>query len=120
VRERLPEIRKGITRKFVVYTRDGQEIDGYITTGVYEDGRLGEIFVTVGKMGDSSRLIDSWAKAVSVLLQQGTPVEDVFRKHVGECFDPYGATSCKEVPRCTSVVDFVSKWVLHKHKNDNA
>jgi ribonucleoside-diphosphate reductase alpha chain len=116
VRERLPEIRKGITRKFVVYTRDGQEIDGYINTGVYEDGRLGEVFVTVGKMGDASRWVDSWAKSVSQLLQNGVSVEDVFRRHVGEQFDPQGATSIEEVRRCSSVVDLVSRWILNKYR----
>lgn len=115
MRERLPEIRKGITWKFTIYTREAEEIDGYVNTGVYEDGRLGEIFVTVGKMGDWSRWIDSWAKAVSQLLQNGVSVEDVFRRHVGEQFDPSGATNCKEVPRCSSVVDLISRWVLNKY-----
>src|SRR5690606_25804930 len=43
-RERLPDTRRSVTHKFSI---SGHE--GYITVGLYEDGRPGEMFVTMAK-----------------------------------------------------------------------
>jgi ribonucleoside-diphosphate reductase alpha chain len=57
LRRRLADERQSITHKFSV---DGHE--GYVTVGVYEDGKPGEIFITMAKSGSVvSGLMDSFA-----------------------------------------------------------
>jgi len=47
-RERLPDTRRSVTHKFNV---GGHE--GYITVGLYDDGRPGELFITMAKEGST-------------------------------------------------------------------
>lgn len=121
MREKLLDDREGLTHHFTIIakTPDGNgtyAVDGYIQTGMYLDGgRLGEIFVKVGKLGAIEAMFDQWAIMASLLLQFGAPVEDVFSKFVGSRFEPFGATNNKSIPRCTSVLDYVSRWVLMKY-----
>ena len=50
-RRRLPDTRTGRTHKFTV-----QGFEGYITANTYEDGSLGEVFLTeFGKEGSTTR-----------------------------------------------------------------
>lgn len=120
MRERLPDVREGITHHFTITTRvpetdQLQEIDGYIQTGLYEDGRVGEIFIKVGRPGDVFAMLDQWAISFSIALQYGAPLEDLCRKHLGSRFWPDGATSNKNIPRCTSLVDYTVRWLLDKY-----
>lgn len=120
MRERLADVRMGVTHHFTIITKtpdeDGvQEIDGYVQTGVYEDGRLGEIFIRIGKTGATEAMYEQWAIAASMALQYGVPVEAFFRKFLGTRFEPSGATANKDIKRCTSVLDYVSRWVLLKY-----
>lgn len=119
MREKLETDRAGIVHHFTIIAKmtDGNvgELKGYLQTGTYPDGRLGEVFVKLGKEGEFHALIDQWAIAVSVALQYGAPVGDFLRKFVGARFDPYGATNNKEIPRCTSVVDYAARWLLSKY-----
>src|ERR671936_823872 len=61
-RNRMPRERQSITHKFSI---GGHE--GYITAGMYEDGSVGEIFITdVGKEGSTLRgMMNSFATAIS-------------------------------------------------------
>ena len=62
VRRRLPDERKAIVHHFNV---GGYE--GYLTVGFYEDGTVGEIFITTAKEGSTvSGLMDCFATAVSL------------------------------------------------------
>ncbi|MFN2521614.1 MAG: vitamin B12-dependent ribonucleotide reductase, partial [Candidatus Limnocylindria bacterium] len=67
-RRRMPQTRESITHKFSI---GGHE--GYITAGTYEDGTLGEIFLTdIGKEGSTLRgMMNSFATAISIALQYG-------------------------------------------------
>jgi len=57
VRHRLPDERQSLTHKFSV---GGHE--GYLTVGMYTDGRPGEIFICMAKEGSTiSGLMDSFA-----------------------------------------------------------
>ena len=70
-RERLPDTRQSITHKFSV---SGHE--GYITVGLFEDGRPGELFITMAKEGSTiGGLMDAFGTAVSMSLQYGVPLE---------------------------------------------
>ena len=61
-RERLPATRQSRTHKFQV-----GHYEGYITAGEYEDGRLGEMFLTdMGKEGSfASGVMGAWAVTFS-------------------------------------------------------
>ena len=63
-RKRMPRERQSITHKFSL---GGHE--GYITAGMYEDGTVGEIFLTdIGKEGSTLRgMMNSFATAISIV-----------------------------------------------------
>lgn len=123
-RKKLAHTRtEGITLHFVITTRREvpggvpllDEVDGYVTTGLYEDGRLGEIFIRIGKPGSSEALFDHWAIAFSVALQHGASVDELCAKFIGTRFEPSGATNLREIPRCTSPVDLICRWLRLKY-----
>src|SRR5436305_14030830 len=62
-RKRMPRERQSITHKFSI---GGHE--GYITAGMYEDGTVGEIFLTdIGKEGSTLRgMMNSFATSISI------------------------------------------------------
>ncbi|KKW46540.1 MAG: Ribonucleoside-diphosphate reductase, adenosylcobalamin-dependent [Parcubacteria group bacterium GW2011_GWB1_56_8] len=123
MRRRPEDERRGLTHHFEIYapsSRNGevgevQKIDGYIQTGEYDDGTLAEIFIKVGKQGDFHAVLDQFAIAASVALQHGAPADSFFRKFVGTQFEPAGATSNTEIPRCTSVLDYCARYVLSRY-----
>ncbi len=121
MRKKLDNMRGGLTRRFTLITKDPNvegetiQIKGYITTGEYEDGKLGEIFVKIGKPGSSTALLDEWAKAFSMALQHGAPLEVLCAKHIFTRFEPSGPTDVPEVPRCTSLTDLVCRWLLARY-----
>src|SRR5262249_6531912 len=61
-RKRMPRERQSITHKFSIAGHEG-----YITAGMYEDGSVGEIFLTdIGKEGSTLRgMMNSFATAIS-------------------------------------------------------
>jgi len=109
-RERLPDERRSITHKFQVGDQEG-----YITVGLYEDGRPGEIFIKMAKEGSTvSGLMDAVALLTSVALQYGVPVEDLARKLKNTRFEPYGPTNNPRIPWATSVLDYIFRWLEMK------
>jgi ribonucleoside-diphosphate reductase alpha chain len=106
-REHLPDERKSITHKF----RVGEQ-EGYITVGLYDDGRPGEIFIKMNKEGSTvSGLMDTAALLTSVTLQYGVPIEDLARKLKNTRFEPSGRTSNDAIPWATSPVDYIFRWL---------
>jgi len=109
-RERLPDERRSITHKFQVGDQEG-----YITVGLYEDGRPGEIFIKMAKEGSTvSGLMDAVALLTSVALQYGVPIEDLARKLKNTRFEPYGPTNNPRIPWATSVLDYIFRWLEMK------
>ena len=86
----MPRERQSITHKFSI---GGHE--GYITAGMYEDGTVGEIFLTdIGKEGSTLRgMMNSFATAISIALQYGVPLETLVRKFSYMRFEPEGITA---------------------------
>jgi ribonucleoside-diphosphate reductase alpha chain len=106
-REHLADERRSITHKFSVADQEG-----YLTVGLYDDGRPGEIFVKVSKEGSTvSGLMDTVALLTSVTLQYGVPIEDLARKLKNTRFEPYGRTNNPQVPWATSLVDYIFRWL---------
>ena len=106
-REHLPDERRSITHKFQVADQEG-----YITVGLYDDGRPGEIFVKINKEGSTvSGLMDTVALLTSVTLQYGVPIEELSRKLKNTRFEPYGRTNNPQIPFATSLVDYIFRWL---------
>ncbi len=109
-RETLPDERRSVTHKF----RVGDQ-EGYLTVGLYPDGRPGELFVKINKEGSTvSGLMDAVAKVASIALQYGVPLQDLAPKMRNTRFDPAGPTGNREIPWATSVVDYVFHWLERK------
>jgi ribonucleoside-diphosphate reductase alpha chain len=109
-REYLPDERRSITHKF----RVGDQ-EGYITVGLYDDGRPGEIFVKINKEGSTvSGLTDAVAKLASIALQYGLPLAELAPKMRNTRFEPYGPTGNPQVPWASSVIDYIFHWLQVK------
>jgi ribonucleoside-diphosphate reductase alpha chain len=108
VRRRMPKERQSITHKFSV---GGHE--GYITAGMYEDGTVGEIFLTdVGKEGSTIKgMMNAFATAMSIGLQYGVPLETFVEKFAFMRFEPEGYTGNPEVPFAKSMPDYIVRWM---------
>ncbi len=110
-RRRMPRERQSITHKFSI---GGHE--GYITAGMYEDGSVGEIFLTdIGKEGSTLRgMMNSFATAISLSLQYGVPLETLVRKFSYMRFEPEGMTSNPEIPFAKSMPDYIMRWLASR------
>jgi ribonucleoside-diphosphate reductase alpha chain len=110
-RRRMPQERQSITHKFSI---GGHE--GYITAGRYEDGSVGEIFLTdIGKEGSTLRgMMNSFATAISIALQYGVPLEDLVRKFCYMRFEPEGITQNPEIPFAKSMPDYIMRWLASR------
>jgi ribonucleoside-diphosphate reductase alpha chain len=116
-RRRMPRERQSLTHKFSV---GGHE--GYITAGKYEDGTVGEIFLTdVGKEGSALRgMMNSFATAVSIALQYGVPLETLVEKFSYMRFEPEGMTSNPEIPFAKSLPDYIMRWLASRFLDADA
>jgi ribonucleoside-diphosphate reductase alpha chain len=110
-RKRMPRERQSITHKFSI---GGHE--GYITAGMYEDGTVGEIFLTdIGKEGSTLRgMMNSFATAISIALQYGVPLETLVRKFSYMRFEPEGVTGNPEIPFAKSMPDYIMRWLASR------
>ena len=86
--------------------------DGYVTVGLYPDGRPGEIFFRVTKEGSTvNGLMDSLGISMSMALQHGVPLKDLVRKLAHLRFEPAGATNNPKVRFAKSIPDYVARWL---------
>ncbi len=110
-RNKMPRERQSITHKFNI---GGHE--GYITAGMYEDGQVGEIFITdVGKEGSTLRgMMNSFATAISIALQYGVPLETLVSKFAYMRFEPEGITQNPEIPFAKSMPDYIMRWLASR------
>jgi len=106
-REVLPQTRRSVTHKFAI---NGHE--GYLSIGLFDDGRPGEIFIKMSKEGSTlSGLIQGFCRAFSLCLQHGLPIDEACERFRGMRFEPMGATSNPEIPECSSILDYVARYL---------
>ncbi len=106
-RHRLPATRPSITHKFDVAGHEG-----YLNVGLYDDGKPGELFITMAKEGSTvGGMMDAFATAISLCLQYGVPLEALVKKFSHQRFEPNGMTSNKDIPFAKSIVDYVFRWL---------
>jgi len=106
-REKMPAERASVTHKFSV---GGHE--GYITVGLYEDGRPGEVFIKMSKEGSAlSGVMDGLALTISIGLQYGVPLKVFVDKLLNTRFEPSGITANAKIRFVSSVLDYIARWL---------
>jgi ribonucleoside-diphosphate reductase alpha chain len=114
-RKKMPLERESITHKFSIAGHEG-----YITAGKYDDGNVGEIFLTdIGKEGSTMRgLLNAFATAISLGLQYGVPLDTFVRKFSYMRFEPEGMTGNPEIPFAKSMPDYIMRWLASRFIDD--
>jgi ribonucleoside-diphosphate reductase alpha chain len=106
-REKMPTERASVTHKFSVGSHEG-----YITVGMYEDGRPGEIFIKMSKEGSTlSGVMDGLALTISLGLQYGVPLKVFVDKLLNTRFEPSGITANPNIRFVSSVLDYIARWL---------
>jgi ribonucleoside-diphosphate reductase alpha chain len=96
-----------VTHKFAV---GGHE--GYITVGMYDDGRPGEVFIKMSKEGSTlSGVMDGLALTISLGLQYGVPLRVFVDKLLNTRFEPSGITANPNIRFVSSVLDYIARWL---------
>ncbi len=111
-RRSLPARRAGYTQKATV---GGHKL--FLRTGEYENGELGEIFVALHKEGAPFRgLMDNFAVAVSLGLQNGVPLAAFVEAFTFTRFGPAGAVEGDPaVANATSLLDYVFRHLASNY-----
>jgi ribonucleoside-diphosphate reductase alpha chain len=103
VRQKLPRSRRGRTFEFRV-----ADCKGFVTIGEYDDGRPGEVFLTVSKQGSTlAGIMDAFAKSISYGLQYGVPLRAFVEAFVNMRFEPAGMTDDPDLRFASSVMDYL-------------
>jgi len=106
-RVRLPDDVDSKRHKFSI---NGQDV--ILQCGLYPDGTLGEIFITSAQQGSTMRgMLDTWAITFSVSLQYGVPLKVLISKFLNTQFEPHGFTGKKDIIFCSSIVDYVVRYL---------
>jgi ribonucleoside-diphosphate reductase alpha chain len=114
IRYRLKDERSSLTHKFSIAGHSG-----YITVGMYDNGKPGEIFVRMAKEGSViAGLMDSFATATSLALQHGVPLKLLGEKFKGTRFEPAGFTGNPEIPIASSIMDYLFRWLAIRFLDD--
>jgi ribonucleoside-diphosphate reductase alpha chain len=111
-RKRLPKRRRGLTQEISI---DGHKI--YIQTGEYDDGTLGELFISMYKEGAAYRsLLACFSVAISKALQYGVPLEEFVDSFTFTRFDPSGmVVGHDSIKSCTSILDFIFRMLGYEY-----
>lgn len=116
VRECLPEVRGGVTRRFQIpHThKDGTKdtLKLYIIANTDEQGSLREVFIKADKMGGlASGALDAVAMTISIGLQYGIPLEVFTTKLRHIHCSPFGFTGDAEFHNCSSPFDLIAQFL---------
>ena len=110
-RQRLPDLRNGITHKAVI-RGERRRVKFYFTINYFDDGWPGEVFLHMDESGSTlDGFADCWAIAVSMCLQHGITVEKLMEKFAYQEFEPKGLTDNKDIRIARSVVDYVIRFM---------
>jgi ribonucleoside-diphosphate reductase alpha chain len=103
VRQKLPRTRTARTFEFRV-----ADCKGFASIGEYEDGRPGEIFLTMSKQGSTlSGIMDAFAKSLSFGLQYGVPLKAFVEAFINVRFEPAGMTDDPDIRFASSIMDYL-------------
>lgn len=103
----LAQTRQSVTHKFMV-----GGCEGYLTVGLFDDGRPGEIFIKIAKEGYTlSGLVQGFCRAFSLALQYGLPLQDAVDRFRDMNFEPSGRTGHPDIPEASSILDYVARYL---------
>ena len=107
LRRRLSDTRMAVNHKFDIAGHEG-----YLTVGLFDDGRPGELFVTMAKEGSTiGGLMDTIGALTSMALQYGVPLEGLVKKFAHQRFEPSGFTKNPDIRNASSIIDYVFRWM---------
>lgn len=110
----LPQRRRGL---IIESTVAGHKL--FLGTGEYEDGALGEIFISMHKEGSAFRnLLNCFAISVSIALQYGVPLKKFVDKFTFTRFEPNGVTDHPNIKTATSIIDFIFRVLGMEYLNN--
>ena len=110
-RRPLPDTRDGVTHSVIIHDAQG-DVSFHIRTGTYTRGKLGEVFISAAKAGSTlNGLLDLLGRMFSYSLQYGAPVEELIPKLLDHSFAPSGPTSNPAIPTCSSLPDYLGRWL---------
>jgi ribonucleoside-diphosphate reductase alpha chain len=120
-RTRMPQTRRSIVHKFDIAGHEG-----FIIVGLFDNGKPGELFISMHKQGSTIRgLMDAWATSMSLNLQYGANVNDLFEKFRHQKFEPSGFvrnvnggeldTKIRQIRTASSIVDYVAQFMLNNY-----
>jgi ribonucleoside-diphosphate reductase alpha chain len=106
VRKKMPKQRASVTRKVSI---GGHKM--FLTVGLYEDGKPGELFIIMNQQGSfAAGMADSFAKMVSIGLQYGVPIETMVSQLRHMRFQPSGFTGDSDIANTSSISDYIAQW----------
>ena len=86
--------------------------EGYVTVGLFDDGRPGELFITMAKEGSTvGGMMDAFGTAISMSLQYGVPLTVLVNKFSHMRFEPMGHTNNPDIRIAKSLVDYIFRWL---------
>ncbi len=107
LRRRLHDTRTAVTHKFDIAGHEG-----YLTVGLFENSKPGELFITMAKEGSTiGGLMDAIGTLTSMALQYGVPLEALVRKFAHQRFEPSGFTKNPDIRSASSITDYVFRWM---------
>ncbi|MFA5763506.1 MAG: adenosylcobalamin-dependent ribonucleoside-diphosphate reductase [archaeon] len=111
-RRKLPKRRKGTTQEVMI---GGHKV--FIQTGEYDNGDLGEVFVSMYKEGAAYRsLIACFSVILSKALQYGVPLEEFVDSFTFTRFEPAGMVQGHDaIKSCTSILDFLFRFLGYEY-----
>ncbi len=85
----------------------------YITVSFYDNGKLGEIYVSAGRQGSLVKgLLDSISTTVSEMLQYGVQASDIAKMYRGQKYEPSGFVyGHPYIKMADSISDLISKII---------
>ena len=97
----------------------GKECKVWIQCFEYDDGTLCEMWLDVSKENtDFQRAIKWWTRAISNAIQYGQPLSEIARSYILEEGGPAGRTDHPHITVCSSIPDFVFKFLALEYLGD--
>jgi ribonucleoside-diphosphate reductase alpha chain len=92
-----------------------KEWDGYIHT-MEIVGQLVGVTIKIAKAGSKlSGMMDGWARMATCALEHGASVNEVCTIGLYTQFEPAGLTRNPEIPKCSSLLDYVCRYISSRY-----
>lgn len=85
----------------------------YITTSFYDNGKLGEVYISAGRQGSLIKgLLDSLSTTISEMLQYGVSPKNISQMYRGQKYEPSGfVKNHPYIKNADSISDLISKII---------